>query len=250
MRGVSGAGAGAEDHERRAGRRVRASRRVFRGALLEPGRRAEVGARPGRVRRGTRRVEASAHVRVRRVQRRFLRRRAPRVGGSPATPDRRSDHSNRGWTRRPRCWRARALPAHGAESHAAGRVDGVGGASLDGRVDGGGGDRVGAQVGETSADPVVFRGGERGKGHGAGERGIVPRAQGRARGSGRARFAHPRPEIVRRRPNRRPAQMDSGLGLARSGRERREGDPERGVRRARAVRAGLHEKPAVDRRRE
>ena len=41
MPGVSGFGAGAEDHERRARRRVRASRRVFRGALLEPGRRAE-----------------------------------------------------------------------------------------------------------------------------------------------------------------------------------------------------------------
>ena len=33
---MSGAGTGAEDHERRARRRVRASRRVFRGALLEP----------------------------------------------------------------------------------------------------------------------------------------------------------------------------------------------------------------------
>mmetsp|Transcript_3422 Transcript_3422/g.15048 ORF Transcript_3422/g.15048 Transcript_3422/m.15048 type:complete len:250 (+) Transcript_3422:418-1167(+) len=249
MRTMSGAGTGAEDHERRARRRVRASRRVFRGELLEPGRRAEVGARPGRVRRGTRRVEASTVVRIRRIQRRFLRRRTPLSLGSPAPP-RRSDRSNRGWTRRPRYRRARALPTHGAESHAAGRVDSVGGASLAGRVDGGGGARLGAQVGEAGADAVVFRGGERGKDHGAGERGIVPRAQGRARGSGRARSAHPRTEVVRRRPNRRPARMDAGVGLARPGRERREGDPERGVRRARAVRAGLREKPAVDRRRE
>ena len=238
---VSRAGAGAADHQRRSRRRIRPPRGIIYGALLEPGRRSAIGLGVGYLSRGQSRDDAQAALRFWSLERRIPR------GAPPASPTaetpRRTDHSDNGGAHGRRPGR---VSTHGDESHAKGRADRRVREGVDRRVESRGGEDGGARARTEADHGHVLRGGEFRADTSIGERGVVRIAQGRARGFGRRRASDDGSASFQRRPGGEVANArGSKSRLPGAGRERRAGDTERGVRDARAVRAGLHEEPPV-----